>query len=128
MPGSDPLWYCHQCNAEMRPIVTSPQPLCASCNSDFIEQLPADPNPTDDPRAFNAMARLFEDASTQGHLHDHDHDHEPGPRGVGGAIDPIGQIIGAMLGMRNVRPETPPAGEGQGRGSPGSGRPTINIR
>ncbi|KAG8736199.1 hypothetical protein FRC10_009574 [Ceratobasidium sp. 414] len=71
------------------------------------------------------MARLFEGASVQGHDRDHDHDHEPGPRGVGGAIDPIGQILGAMLGIRNLRPATPPAGEGQGRGSPG---PTIRIR
>ncbi|KAG8745580.1 hypothetical protein FRC12_014513 [Ceratobasidium sp. 428] len=114
----------------MRPTTMSPQPLCASCGSDFVEQLPANPDPEDDPRALNAMAQLFGNASTQGHFHDHDQDHdrEPHPRGVGSAIDPIGQLLGAMLGMRNVAPETPPAGQGQGQGSPGSGRPTISIR
>lgn len=61
--------------------------------------------------------------------HDHDNaDRTPGgsPRGIGSAIDPIGQLLGTILGMRNLGPSSP------GRSSPGppggTGRPTISIR
>ncbi|CAE6436949.1 unnamed protein product [Rhizoctonia solani] len=49
--GSDPMWYCHQCNKQMRPIITDPEPLCASCDSPFVEQLSSSDQPNrDDPR------------------------------------------------------------------------------
>ncbi|QRV97904.1 Zf-rbx1 domain-containing protein [Ceratobasidium sp. AG-Ba] len=126
MPGSDPMWFCYSCNAEMRPTTLSPQPLCASCGSDFVEQLSNEPNADDDPRVLGPMSRLFEGASTQGHFHDE----PPNPRGVGGAIDPIANILGAMFGMRNIAPETPPASTATDQTLPGSGsgRPTISIR
>lgn len=124
MPPSDPLWYCHQCHAEMRPVVTSPQPLCASCNSDFIEQISPDEAQVDDPRAFGAFARMFE-AGQMPRDHDHD-DNGGGPRGIGGAVDPISQLLGAVLGMRNLGPDAPRRSS-PGPGS-GSGRPTISIR
>ncbi|KAL4242479.1 hypothetical protein ABKN59_011723 [Abortiporus biennis] len=44
----EPLWYCHECNAEMRPLM-APDPHCASCNSTFVEKME---NPADDPREF----------------------------------------------------------------------------
>ncbi|KAF8601688.1 hypothetical protein BDV93DRAFT_524628 [Ceratobasidium sp. AG-I] len=102
----------------------SPEPLCASCNSPFIEQLSPDEAQVDDPRAFNAFSRLFEGGQLP-----HDHaDRTPGggPRGISEAINPIGQILGTLLGMRSLAPTTP------GRSPPeppsGSGRPTISIR
>ncbi|TEB38815.1 hypothetical protein FA13DRAFT_1751395 [Coprinellus micaceus] len=48
MPPSEPLWYCHECHAEMRPLM-APDPICASCHGGFIERME---NPQDDPRAF----------------------------------------------------------------------------
>ncbi|KAJ3535371.1 hypothetical protein NMY22_g6524 [Coprinellus aureogranulatus] len=48
MPPSEPLWYCHECHAEMRPLMT-PDPICASCHGGFIEKME---NPEDDPREF----------------------------------------------------------------------------
>ncbi|KAF8752603.1 RING-H2 zinc finger domain [Rhizoctonia solani] len=107
MPGGDSMWYCHACNAEMR------QMYCSDVPND------------DDPRAFNAMGRLFE--QTMGR------DRERGgvDRNIGLAIDPIGQLLGAVLGMRNLGPETPPRGSPRSTSPepiPGSGRPTISIR
>ncbi|CAE6443150.1 hypothetical protein ACGC1H_004997 [Rhizoctonia solani] len=106
MPGGDPLWYCHACNAEMRPAVMSPEPLCASCNSPFIEQLANSEEPNeDDPRAFNAMGRLFEQAAM---AHDGDQERSGAAPNIGLAIDPIGRLLGAVLGMGSLGPETPP--------------------
>ncbi|KAF8693917.1 RING-H2 zinc finger domain, partial [Rhizoctonia solani] len=126
MPGSDSMWYCHACNAEMRPNVLTPEPLCASCNSAFVEELPSSDVPNDDdPRAFNAMGRLFE--QTMGR----DRERSGVDRNIGLAIDPIGQLLGAVLGMRNLGPETPPRGSPRSTSPepiPGSGRPTISIR
>ncbi|KAJ1300013.1 hypothetical protein OPQ81_011847 [Rhizoctonia solani] len=104
MPGAEPLWYCHACNAEMRPVITDPEPLCASCDSSFIEQLPSSDVPSDDdPRAFNAMGRLFEQAEMARDREGGGNDHN-----IGLAIDPVGQLLGAVLGMRNLGPGTPP--------------------
>ncbi|GJE89609.1 E3 ubiquitin protein ligase [Phanerochaete sordida] len=48
MSTREPLWYCHECHAEMRPLMV-PDPHCASCNGTFVEKLE---NPADDPRAY----------------------------------------------------------------------------
>lgn len=48
MPSSDPLWYCYECHAEMRPLMI-PDPACASCRGTFVEKIE---DPQDDPRAF----------------------------------------------------------------------------
>ncbi|KAH6917036.1 hypothetical protein BKA70DRAFT_1486248 [Coprinopsis sp. MPI-PUGE-AT-0042] len=48
MPSGDPLWYCHECHAEMRPLMV-PDPACASCRGSFVEKIE---NPQDDPRSF----------------------------------------------------------------------------
>ncbi|TFK95009.1 hypothetical protein K466DRAFT_641844 [Polyporus arcularius HHB13444] len=48
MSSREPLWYCHECHAEMRPLMV-PDPHCASCNGTFVEKIE---NPTDDPREF----------------------------------------------------------------------------
>ncbi|KAF8560103.1 hypothetical protein OG21DRAFT_1492507 [Imleria badia] len=52
MSSREPLWYCHECNAEMRPLMT-PHPICASCRGDFVEKLE---DPADDPRDFQDRA------------------------------------------------------------------------
>ncbi|KAH7879855.1 uncharacterized protein C8R40DRAFT_1083458 [Lentinula edodes] len=48
MSSREPMWYCHQCNAEMRPLMV-PDPVCASCHGDFVEKIE---DPDDDPREF----------------------------------------------------------------------------
>ncbi|KAF7307137.1 RING-type domain-containing protein [Mycena indigotica] len=47
----EPMWYCHECNAEMRPLMV-PDPVCASCHGSFVEKME---NPTDDPREFSRI-------------------------------------------------------------------------
>ncbi|KAJ7459166.1 hypothetical protein B0H11DRAFT_2060603 [Mycena galericulata] len=49
MSSREPLWYCHECNAEMRALMV-PDPVCASCHGSFVEKME---NPTDDPREFH---------------------------------------------------------------------------
>ncbi|PBK76860.1 uncharacterized protein ARMOST_09462 [Armillaria ostoyae] len=48
MSQREPLWYCHQCGAETRPLMV-PDPACASCRGSFVEKMD---NPSDDPREF----------------------------------------------------------------------------
>ncbi|KAI1794051.1 hypothetical protein LXA43DRAFT_189892 [Ganoderma leucocontextum] len=48
MSTREPMWYCHECHSEMRPLMV-PDPHCASCNGTFVERIE---NPTDDPRDF----------------------------------------------------------------------------
>ncbi|KAF8665286.1 hypothetical protein AX16_000307 [Volvariella volvacea WC 439] len=48
MASREPLWYCHECGAEMRPLMV-PDPVCASCRGSFVEKME---NPMDDPREF----------------------------------------------------------------------------
>ncbi|KAF7347594.1 RING-type domain-containing protein [Mycena venus] len=49
MSSREPLWYCHECNAEMRPLMV-PDPVCASCHGSFVEKME---NTNDDPREFH---------------------------------------------------------------------------
>ncbi|KAH8835548.1 hypothetical protein DL96DRAFT_1574637 [Flagelloscypha sp. PMI_526] len=44
----EPMWYCHECHAEMRPLM-QPDPHCASCRGTFVEKMD---DPADDPREF----------------------------------------------------------------------------
>ncbi|KAF5385369.1 hypothetical protein D9615_001229 [Tricholomella constricta] len=48
MSSREPLWFCHECHAEMRPIMV-PDPVCASCRGSFVEKME---DPADDPREF----------------------------------------------------------------------------
>ncbi|VDC05814.1 unnamed protein product [Peniophora sp. CBMAI 1063] len=48
MSTREPMWYCHECHAEMRPLMV-PDPHCASCNGTFVEKIESE---EDDPRAF----------------------------------------------------------------------------
>ncbi|KZV70976.1 hypothetical protein PENSPDRAFT_752111 [Peniophora sp. CONT] len=48
MSSREPMWYCHECHAEMRPLMV-PDPHCASCNGTFVEKIEGE---EDDPRAF----------------------------------------------------------------------------
>ncbi|OCH89540.1 hypothetical protein OBBRIDRAFT_888317 [Obba rivulosa] len=49
MSSREPMWFCHECHAEMRPLMV-PDPHCASCNGTFVEKLE---NSQDDPREFH---------------------------------------------------------------------------
>jgi len=51
------MWYCHECHAEMRPLMV-PDPHCASCNGTFVEKIE---NANDDPREFHHAHDGFED-------------------------------------------------------------------
>ncbi|KAG6335467.1 hypothetical protein ID866_3617 [Astraeus odoratus] len=65
MSSRDPMWYCHECNAEMRPLMT-PDPVCASCHSSFVEMLGNSP---DDPRQFHQhVGDDFDDPQLPGHM------------------------------------------------------------
>ncbi|KAI0964221.1 hypothetical protein AcW1_001090 [Taiwanofungus camphoratus] len=57
MSSREPLWYCHECHAEMRPLMV-PDPHCASCNGTFVEKME---NPADDPREFQHAHGGFDD-------------------------------------------------------------------
>jgi len=48
MPSGETLWFCHQCNAEMHPLMM-PDAHCASCHGTFVEKME---NPEDDPRSY----------------------------------------------------------------------------
>ncbi|TFK41839.1 hypothetical protein BDQ12DRAFT_677249 [Crucibulum laeve] len=48
MSDREPLWFCHECHSEMRPLM-APDPVCASCHGSFVEKME---NPADDPREF----------------------------------------------------------------------------
>ncbi|KAF9486587.1 hypothetical protein BDN70DRAFT_941472 [Pholiota conissans] len=50
MSSREPLWFCHECHAEMRPLMV-PDPVCASCHGSFVEKME---NAADDPRQFAA--------------------------------------------------------------------------
>jgi len=57
MSSREPLWYCHECHAEMRPLM-APDPRCASCNGSFVEKME---NPADDPREFHSGGEFGSD-------------------------------------------------------------------
>jgi len=48
MSSEETFWFCHECNAEMRPLMM-PDPHCASCHGTFVEKLE---NSDDDPREY----------------------------------------------------------------------------
>ncbi|KAF5390552.1 hypothetical protein D9757_002772 [Collybiopsis confluens] len=48
MSTREPMWFCHQCNAEIRPLMV-PEPVCASCHGQFVEKIE---DADDDPREF----------------------------------------------------------------------------
>ncbi|KAF9469815.1 hypothetical protein BDZ94DRAFT_1243324 [Collybia nuda] len=49
MSSREPLWFCHECHAEMRPLMV-PDPICASCRGSFVEKIEDSSN---DPREFS---------------------------------------------------------------------------
>ncbi|KAG2076955.1 hypothetical protein BDR04DRAFT_1002302 [Suillus decipiens] len=95
MSSREPMWYCHECHAEMRPLM-QPDPICASCQGTFVERIE---DPSDDPRAY------------QQHT----------PRG--GIDDEIPPNLGGLLGARLfMHAETPTAALA---GSPRPRSPTF---
>ncbi|KAJ3778868.1 hypothetical protein FB446DRAFT_712395 [Lentinula raphanica] len=97
MSSREPMWFCHQCNAEMRPLMV-PDPICASCHGDFVEKIE---NPEDDPREF----------------------HHGDPMDDGG-VDPFLMLFQSLMG-RGVpeprsRPSSPRRDSAQNGNTPGS--------
>ncbi|WWC71536.1 uncharacterized protein I206_105494 [Kwoniella pini CBS 10737] len=45
MPPPAPFWLCHECGAQMRPVMVDGVSHCASCNGEFIEILDSEVNP-----------------------------------------------------------------------------------
>ncbi|EIW68167.1 hypothetical protein TREMEDRAFT_63337 [Tremella mesenterica DSM 1558] len=43
--GPAPFWICHECGAQMRPIMIDEIPHCASCHGEFVEVLDQEINP-----------------------------------------------------------------------------------
>ncbi|TFK77429.1 hypothetical protein BDN72DRAFT_830599 [Pluteus cervinus] len=81
----EPLWFCHECHSEMRPLMV-PDPVCASCRSSFVEKME---NAEDNPRDF---------------AHDADPDFSPG------GAPSFDHILYALLNARrspNARPSPP---------------------
>ncbi|KAI0003730.1 hypothetical protein BJV74DRAFT_811342 [Russula compacta] len=62
MSSREPLWYCHECHAEMRPLMV-PDPHCASCNGTFVEKIEGE---ADDPRSFQESGPPFDDGTAFG--------------------------------------------------------------
>ncbi|KAF9425955.1 hypothetical protein BGZ94_007077 [Podila epigama] len=51
LPPSRPFW-CHQCRAEITPMMV-PDPMCPNCHSEFVEEIV----PENDPRTFIGAAQ-----------------------------------------------------------------------
>ncbi|KAK7465465.1 hypothetical protein VKT23_005442 [Stygiomarasmius scandens] len=83
MSSQEPMWYCHECNSEMRPLMV-PDPVCASCRGSFVEKME---NPSDDPREF----------------------HRGGTGADGLGIDPFLLVLQGLMdrGMSPRRPSSP---------------------
>ncbi|KAI0308257.1 hypothetical protein B0F90DRAFT_1681425 [Multifurca ochricompacta] len=62
MSSREQMWYCHECHAEMRPLMV-PDPHCASCNGTFVEKIESE---ADDPRNFRNSGPPFDDGTTFG--------------------------------------------------------------
>ncbi|THV07465.1 hypothetical protein K435DRAFT_772398 [Dendrothele bispora CBS 962.96] len=90
MSTREPMWYCHECSAEMRPLMV-PDPVCASCRGTFVEKIEND----DDPREF--------------------HRGEPGLDDAGG-VDPFFLLFQGLMdrGISSRRPSSPRPNAGSG--------------
>ncbi|KAI0322985.1 hypothetical protein OF83DRAFT_1279176 [Amylostereum chailletii] len=62
MSSREAMWYCHECHAEMRPLMV-PDPHCASCNGTFVEKIESE---DDDPRAFQESGPAYDDGAGLG--------------------------------------------------------------
>ncbi|KAH9178668.1 hypothetical protein EDB89DRAFT_1927811 [Lactarius sanguifluus] len=62
MSSREPMWYCHECQAEMRPLMV-PDPHCASCNGTFVEKIESE---ADDPRGFQASGPPLDNGAALG--------------------------------------------------------------
>jgi len=62
MSSREPLWYCYECHAEMRPLMV-PDAHCASCNGTFVEKIEGD---ADDPRSFQDSGPPFDGGAAPG--------------------------------------------------------------
>ncbi|KII94268.1 hypothetical protein PLICRDRAFT_122223 [Plicaturopsis crispa FD-325 SS-3] len=94
MSSREPMWYCHECHAEMRPLMV-PDPHCASCNGTFVEKLE---NPSDDPREYHQ------------HAHDGDFDTDNYPPGMDNFLLNLHALMGQGRTPSEGRSRSPSAG------------------
>ncbi|TCD64318.1 hypothetical protein EIP91_004265 [Steccherinum ochraceum] len=85
MASREPMWFCHECEAEMRPMMM-PDPHCERCNSTFVEKIE---NTDDDPRQYHQHAG-------------------GGPEGNGEAFDPLDFLMNLSAMVAEGPP--PPTG------------------
>ncbi|KAF8204085.1 hypothetical protein BJ912DRAFT_1137972 [Pholiota molesta] len=93
MSSREPLWFCHECHAEMRPLMV-PDPVCASCRSSFVEKME---NTADDPRQFAAGGDDLADGA---------------PPGVDALLFTLQSLMDRGMGQQNTplqRPTTGPS-------------------
>ncbi|KAH7107206.1 hypothetical protein BKA62DRAFT_686280 [Auriculariales sp. MPI-PUGE-AT-0066] len=95
---NEEMWFCHQCHAEMRPLMV-PDPHCPNCNSDFVEKI-ENAGAQDDPREY--MQAGPDDAGF-------------GP-GNGGAMDLMG-ILGLLLNQQQQQQQQQARRRAAGGGS-----------
>ncbi|KAF8498415.1 hypothetical protein JB92DRAFT_2984566 [Gautieria morchelliformis] len=105
----EPMWYCHECQAEMRPLMT-PDPHCASCRGTFVEMMD---DPGDDPRAQAVAFVPSLSDDSQRPRRDGDEERRP----VGGMAN-ILDLISALTG--------PSGGQPSNSGNRGGMRVVIN--
>ncbi|OCF37961.1 hypothetical protein I316_00185 [Kwoniella heveanensis BCC8398] len=125
MPGPSPFWLCHECGAQMRPILRDSVPHCASCDGEFIEILDPEVNPDpfhDLPPAppTRPGASTLAAHSTNAPLNPSS---EPGEGGGSFLSSLFGNILGAAAGhgssqnqnaggQRNTEAQSAPSGSG----------------
>ncbi|KAJ3534464.1 hypothetical protein NM688_g7132 [Phlebia brevispora] len=115
MSSREPLWYCYECHAEMRPLM-APDPHCASCNGTFVEKLE---NPSDDPRDFQEAGIDDEAYGPDEFL--------CGYEGTWKARELSSLLADGLQNLlAGARPNSPP-GPPNGPRSPGGGGFTIHI-
>ncbi|KAF8167358.1 hypothetical protein B0H34DRAFT_739978 [Crassisporium funariophilum] len=100
MSSREPLWFCHECHSEMRPLMV-PDPACASCHGSFVEKME---NPSDDPRHFS---------------HDDEHGGEM-PPGMDTFLLSLQSLMDRGINRSAGRPATGPAVTFELRGSHGA--------
>ncbi|UZJ57393.1 hypothetical protein CBS101457_006713 [Exobasidium rhododendri] len=123
-PRAPPMYYCHECAIEIRPLMV-PNPTCPRCNGEFVEEIdPSNPiqDQEDDDDAMQEV-RMDPLQAFAGAARRSDVD---GSSPVGQGLD-IGTLMGGILrGLATAGSQTRPAGNDRDSTNVASGRPTTN--
>ncbi|WVF72832.1 hypothetical protein IAT40_007650 [Kwoniella sp. CBS 6097] len=124
MPAPSPFWLCHECGAQMRPIIRNEVPHCASCDGEFIEILDPEVNP--DP--FQELppappTRPSASSSTPNTAHNMPSNTSSGPGEGGGSFlsSLFGNILGAAAGHGSSQGQNAGQRNTEGQSSSSSG-------